>query len=376
MPQFRLPIVRLVLLGLYCLAAAWPEPLSAAPPAGVSSVAPEFRRLVERLAGDGFDRAEIQTIYARPEVRFDSLAMGDKLMTFYKGKYGWEITRDVQRRLKELGFYPGEPTGKDSHETKEALKAFERAAGFEVAGKPTAALLAAARASQVKAPAGFALPPKPAGPTVFTSVLAPDRIAEAKAFYLDNLKILKRLRETYGVPEDLAVGLLAVETRVGKFLGDQSALISLSSMAASDALERTAEHFKTENLDAGKRAYLESKAQDKAAWAYTELKALLKYARALNQDPLTIVGSIYGAIGVCQFMPSNALKFGVDGDGDGKVDLFNTQDAVMSLGAYMVAHGWKGRADNEADKRKALYAYNHSVVYVNTILAVAERIKQ
>ena len=47
---------------------------------------------------------------------------------------------------------------------------------------------------------------------------------------------------------------------------------------------------------------------------------------------MSFVGSIYGAIGISQFMPTNALKFGQDGDGDGRVDLFRHEDAVHSLG--------------------------------------------
>ena len=53
----------------------------------------------------------------------------------------------------------------------------------------------------------------------------------------------------------------------------------------------------------------------KAAWAYKELKALLIYARSAGFDPASIPGSVYGAIGICQFMPTNAVRYGADLDG-------------------------------------------------------------
>ncbi len=70
-------------------------------------------------------------------------------------------------------------------------------------------------------------------------------------------------------------------------------------------------------------------------------------------------------------MPTNALKFGQDGDGDGRVDLFRHEDAVHSLGAYLQGHGWR-KTMTRKRKREVLHAYNHSQVYVNTVLAVAD----
>jgi membrane-bound lytic murein transglycosylase B len=62
--------------------------------------------------------------------------------------------------------------------------------------------------------------------------------------------------------------------------------------------------------------------QRKADWAYAELKALILYAYRSGFDPLTLLGSIYGAIGLCQFIPSNILPYGIDADHDGRIDLF------------------------------------------------------
>ncbi|MHC1712375.1 MAG: lytic murein transglycosylase [Solidesulfovibrio sp.] len=73
-------------------------------------------------------------------------------------------------------------------------------------------------------------------------------------------------------------------------------------------------------------------------------------------------------------MPSNALRYALDGDGDGKADLFNTDDALMSLGNILRVMGWKPPMSDEA-MRKVFFAYNHSQVYVNTIMGAAARLR-
>ena len=70
-------------------------------------------------------------------------------------------------------------------------------------------------------------------------------------------------------------------------------------------------------------------------------------------------------------MPSNVLKYGVDGNGDGRVDLFEKADAIFSIGNYLKAHGWGGSMGEEA-RRAVIMKYNKSGVYVNTVLYVAD----
>ena len=114
--------------------------------------------------------------------------------------------------------------------------------------------------------------------------------------------------------------------------------------------------------------------QQKADWAYGELTALLMYADWSEFDPLSIPGSIYGAIGLCQFMPSNVLSYGVDADADGRVDLFSKADALHSIANYLRGYGWKCSMDRTS-QLLVILDYNKSLVYANTVLAVAEKLK-
>mgnify|MGYP002390767984 CR=1 FL=1 len=77
-----------------------------------------------------------------------------------------------------------------------------------------------------------------------------------------------------------------------------------------------------------------------------------------------------GAIGWSQFLPSNVPRYGADGDGDGKIDLFQPDDAIFSVANYLRAFGWRPTA-SRAEKEKAVHRYNHSTPYVDAVLTLA-----
>jgi membrane-bound lytic murein transglycosylase B len=112
----------------------------------------------------------------------------------------------------------------------------------------------------------------------------------------------------------------------------------------------------------------------RADWAYNETRALVKYMLKSGLAPDRFPGSIYGAIGLCQFMPSNIETYGADGSDDGVIDLFDIMDATMSLSRYLARHGWKPGI-SRAQQHKCLMAYNHAAIYANTILALSDMVK-
>ncbi|MHC1791912.1 lytic murein transglycosylase [Solidesulfovibrio sp.] len=338
-----------------------------------STVDPAFAPLVARLAADGLPEAKLRRLFSRAEMAFSPKAMSDKLTALYMRKYGLRLVADVQTRLAALGWYPGAADGKLDRLTRWSINAYQSAVGLPPLGTATEALLAELDRNPRRAPADLAVPDF-STPEVHEVVLSAQRLAEAREFYAVNRAALARTRQVYGVPEEYLVALLAVETRVGRYLGDEVAVVNLASLVAGEDPARTAAAFAYEKPGPDRQAWLAKKAREKGQWAYGELRALLRYADAQGIDALSIPGSIYGAIGICQFMPSNALKYAVDGNDDGKADLFDVQDALASLGNILRAMGWKQPMTDEA-MRKVFYGYNHSRVYVNTIMDAARRLR-
>jgi membrane-bound lytic murein transglycosylase B len=112
----------------------------------------------------------------------------------------------------------------------------------------------------------------------------------------------------------------------------------------------------------------------RAQWAFRELCALLRYARKNGLDPLSIKGSIFGAFGLPQFVPTSVLAYGVDWDGDGKVDLFDLEDALASMANYLHERGWKRKLAYQ-EQIRVIKTYNNSQPYAETVLKLAERLK-
>jgi membrane-bound lytic murein transglycosylase B len=198
-------------------------------------------------------------------------------------------------------------------------------------------------------------------------------IAKARTYLRENRNILKEVSAGYCVPPEIVVSILLVETRLGSNTGRSIVFNRLASMASCTDIEIIRPYL-SRPLASSDEEYARRVCRQKADWAYNELKALLNYAGDRDMDPLGIRGSIYGAIGLCQFMPSNIYSYGVDADNDGRVDPFTTNDAIHSIANYLNKHGWQCNIDRDG-KRKAVFAYNNSTVYVNTILAVADRIR-
>jgi membrane-bound lytic murein transglycosylase B len=205
--------------------------------------------------------------------------------------------------------------------------------------------------------------------------LKPWAIDRAVTYLIENKGLLEEAARRYSVPAEIVVAILHVETRLGADTGSRRVFNRLASMALANNLDMVRPYLNMGVLTAEDEAYARRRCWEKADWAYKELTALLDYSRRNGMDPLSIRGSLYGAIGLCQFMPSNIFIYGVDADGDGRIDPFTKPDALFSIANYLRGHGWREGLDREGQHR-LIFAYNHSTVYANTVLAVADKLKE
>lgn len=218
-------------------------------------------------------------------------------------------------------------------------------------------------------------PKAPASPRdeVYKGVVTKASAKLCRDYIKANQKAFDRARTRYGVPASVAASLLFVETRLGAVLQDvpENALLTLASMSQSTTMDSISDWLQRMPGCESKAEWFAQTMPKRAAWAYQETKALVRYMLDNNISADHLPGSIYGAIGLCQFMPSNITPYGVDGNGDGVVDLYQADDAVMSLSFYLHKHGWKASSPRTA-RHAVLMRYNKSVKYANTILALAD----
>ncbi len=196
-------------------------------------------------------------------------------------------------------------------------------------------------------------------------------IKEGKAYKKQHAEAMRRAQEKFGVDPDIITAIILVETKFGRYVGTRSIINTLSTMAAlTEPAPREYLWKKLPPKRRFERNRYDQKADQKSEWAYRELKAFLTYTAQHGVDTVSIKGSYAGALGIAQFMPSNILAYGEDGNGDGRIDLFDDADAIFSIASYLKHYGWEPGID---DKKafKVVYHYNHSKYYVETILKIA-----
>jgi len=187
-------------------------------------------------------------------------------------------------------------------------------------------------------------------------------------------RTLDKMERDFGVSAPLVVAILSVETSCGRYMGSFNTVEILATQAVSlePAVYRQIIAYlsaqEKSNPDARK---IEKKLKKKSVRAYRELKALLTYYKDQNRNPLKIKGSIEGAIGLPQFLPSNVERYGFDGNGDGMIDLFQHKDAITSVASFLRAHKWREENGYE-QKKQIIRKYNPSDYYAATVLKLAE----
>jgi membrane-bound lytic murein transglycosylase B len=141
------------------------------------------------------------------------------------------------------------------------------------------------------------------------------RIREGVAFWQANREPLERIAAERGVPPEIIVGIIGVETFYGTITGKYRVLDALATLA----------------FDYPPRA----------PYFRAELEEFLLLAREHGMDPLQVTGSYAGAMGAPQFMPRSVRAYARDGDGNDKIDLWSTwPDVFASVANFLKVHGW------------------------------------
>ncbi|WP_439133530.1 lytic murein transglycosylase B [Pseudomaricurvus sp.] len=178
------------------------------------------------------------------------------------------------------------------------------------------------------------------------------RVSKGVDFWQENSEALTKAETTYGVPAEIIVAIIGVETRYGQYMGSYRVIDALSTLA----------------FDYPPRSPFFTK----------ELREFLILTREQNRDPLSLKGSYAGAMGFGQFMPSSYRAYAADFDDDGFIDIWeNRKDAIGSVANYFVRHGWKKdepvvvRARTRAGYDKSVL--NDSLKPLHTVASLEEK---
>jgi membrane-bound lytic murein transglycosylase B len=218
-------------------------------------------------------------------------------------------------------------------------------------------------------------------PAMYRGFLRPPSVAQAERCRIEYDREFRAAEDQYGVPASVISALLHVETHCGRNTGSSVVLARLARLAMANEpanlqwnIERN-----TRNVPPGLTPEIERRvrlrAQELESIFYPEVLALFRLADRTGIDPLAVRGSGSGAFGMPQFLPSSYLRFGVDGNGDGRVDLYDPADAISSAANYLARHGWQPGITH-AQQRQVIWTYNHSDAYIDTVLMLAARIEQ
>ncbi|MCF8075653.1 MAG: lytic murein transglycosylase [Desulfotignum sp.] len=210
----------------------------------------------------------------------------------------------------------------------------------------------------------------------YDQFLSKDSIANAFQYMADHKETLDQAQKIYGVDRTVITAILLVETRLGTYLGNQTVINTLATMASltDEALRERIWNAIPDQKKPEKDTFLK-KVNRRSKWGYEELKALIRYTDREGIAPENIRGSYAGAMGISQFMPSNALTLAKDGNNDGKIDLFDHSDAIFSVANYLKHHGWNPDISRQR-QHEVLFRYNHSNYYVDTLMKISDRLKE
>lgn len=144
--------------------------------------------------------------------------------------------------------------------------------------------------------------------------LTEKRIKQGREFLKEHAQLLGEAERHYGVSKEIIAAIIGIETFYGRRQGNYRVLDSLATLA----------------FDYPERPLF-----------WRELKAFFSLIKQEKLNPESLKGSYAGAMGYGQFIPTSFLRYAVDGDGDGKRDLWrNPADAIHSVANYFKRHGW------------------------------------
>lgn len=184
---------------------------------------------------------------------------------------------------------------------------------------------------------------------------------------------LEEVEKLFDVDPSVVISLLYVETRCGKNVGKEAVVNRLSRVASVKDPKNLQKFYEILHNEDPTITYedLEERATYLEETFYPHLLALYILHAEGALSLFSLKGSTAGAFGWPQFLPLTVYRYGIDGDNNGRIDLFTPNDAILSIGHFLAAHGWKAGMSEE-EKRAIIWQYNKSEPYIDAVLELSK----
>lgn len=214
--------------------------------------------------------------------------------------------------------------------------------------------------------------------SMYRQVLRRASVAAAQRCREENASAFEAAERKTGVPAEVVAAILYVETRCGRNTGDSLVLYGLARLAMANEPANLARNiddkaYANGTFDDETAAQVRARGAKLESMFYPEVRATFTVTAQLGMGPLDLMGSPSGAFGYPQFLPTSYLRFGADGDSDGRVDLDSLHDAAASAARYLAENGWQVGIDH-VGQRQAIWHYNRSDAYIDAVLGLSEQL--
>ncbi len=210
---------------------------------------------------------------------------------------------------------------------------------------------------------------------MYSQFTTPARLKIAANFIETNREHFEEAENLFHVSRYVVAAIIMIETGCGQNTGKESIfyrLARVSSVGDKENLDLNFSELKKSSPSVS-FSQVKERADYLEATFYPEILALFRM-KEQGIDILDVHGSLAGAFGLPQFLPSAYVNFAVDGDKDGKTSLFSQADAIWSAAHFLSAHGWQNDASVK-EKMSVLWEYNRSDAYGQAVLKVAVLLK-
>ena len=222
---------------------------------------------------------------------------------------------------------------------------------------------------------GFSLSARES-PARYRSLRSPATVRAARQCRNDNATAFAAA-EREGVPASIVAAIVQVESSCGRVTGTSGIFHRLARLAMANEPGNVAwnvQRWTAESSDPAVVDHVHARARYLEDTFYPELRGLFTIAERSGIDVLSMQGSTSGAFGFPQFLPTSYLRYGVDADGDGRVSLYDMNDAAASCARFLAQNGWRPGL-SLAEQRRVIWQYNRSEPYIETILALHRQLE-